>query len=65
MIDLMNQIKTNLLAYLCDGDISRDATIENELNNCTSKQLELATFAMNQGVSTTVVFMLLGEDLHE
>jgi len=65
MIDLTNQMKANLLAYLCDGDIIRNSVIEAGLNACTDEQLELATFAMNQGVSTTVVFMLLREALYE
>lgn len=54
-------MKANLLVYLCDGDITRNSVIEAGLNACTDRQLELATFGMNEGVSTKVIFMLLGE----
>lgn len=53
--------KKNLFDRLSDGDVTRNAVVEEILDAATQNQLDIATYAMEQGHTDEVIFIMLGD----
>ena len=56
------QQKKNLFNRLAEGDVARDAILQEALDAATQEQLDLATYAMEQGHTDEIIFIMLGDN---